>query len=652
MAKHLSETLSRFCGNDTSQFYFTILAVCRMFQGKYPAVPLTLYLTTFFILNIPVALLRLCTTLLQETSTAGLALITCYFIDNLLLVLISLSYKAASPVLAQTAITKEGAQYPCPEQYASWIERTFFTWVEIYTFLSVMYIVSLMLCETIQYTGSLHANRILHRKALNRNLHSPIRFFDTTPLDRIINRFTRDMDTVDQQVTNVSANAMVDFLGTLTVTCVIAYVTPQFLVPGLVISVLFVVIAVVYTRTSRKLNRHEAMTNSPVYSHFAEALNGVTTIRAFGFEEQFNTYYQELLDEHNRPYFYIWVCNRWLSIRVDILSAFFSLFAGLFIVLRRDTIDAGAAGLSLTYSLAFTHHVLWFVRTMAYNENNMNCVERVQEYMALPQEAPAIVKSHRPPAGWPHQGEIQVQNLVMQYASDEPAVIRDISFHVSPRKKIGIVGRTALAVAFFRFMEMTSGKIEIDRVDISKIGVHDLRSNLTIIPQDPVLFIGTVRSNLDPFQEHDDGALWAALKRTHLVSDTTTPDPSSLSSNGATSSNNNNGFGNLDSENSKIIIMDEATASADHATDAKIQAMIRESCYDATLLMIAHRLRTNIDFDRVIVMDHGRIVQLDTPERLIKEEGGVFRTMCRQSGEFELLLELANTAVVAKRPRA
>ncbi|KAG9071035.1 hypothetical protein KI688_008578 [Linnemannia hyalina] len=219
---------------------------------------------------------------------------------------------------------------------------------------------------------------------------------------------------------------------------------------------------------------------------------------------------------------------------------------------------------------------------MAYNENNMNCVERVQEYMAFPQEAPSIVE------------------------------------------------------------------LTIDGADILKIGVHDLRSNLTIMSQDPVLFIGTVWANLDPFEEHDDAALWAALKRVHLVSDITTPDPSS---NSATSINANSAWALL--KNSKINIMDEATASVDHATDAKIQATIRESCYDATLLTISHRLRTIIDFNRVIVMDHGRIVKLDTPERLIREEGGVFRTMCQRSGEFELLLLLlANTAAAAKRPRA
>ncbi|KAF8936590.1 hypothetical protein BGZ47_009416 [Haplosporangium gracile] len=463
-----------------------------------PNISLTPHLATFFILNISIAFSCLRTTILQEISVIKFALVSCYVIDNLLLAFISLSYKTAPPpALTPTDITKGGERHPCPEQCASWIERAFFTWgnpmirlgfhrplaaaevwdfslsdytsavargshasnaaspkakstprlfsliakpmerlpcyLGVYAILSVMYVVSLMLREIIQYTGSLHTSRILHQRALDRILHSPIRFFGTTPLGRIINRFTRDMDTVDQQVINVSANVMVDFLSTLTST--------GFLAPSLVISALVVIITAFYIRTSRELKRHEATTNSPVYSYFAETLNGVTTICAFGFEERFNSCYQELLDKHSRPYFYVWVCNRWLSIRVDVPSTFVSLFAGLFIVLRRDILDAGTAGLSVIYSLAFTQHVLWFVRTLFYNESNMNCVDRVQEYMILPQEAPA-------------NGEIQIQNLVMQYAPDEPAEIRDISFHISPQEKIGIVertgaGKSTLAVAFF-----------------------------------------------------------------------------------------------------------------------------------------------------------------------------------------------------------
>ncbi|OAQ36014.1 P-loop containing nucleoside triphosphate hydrolase protein [Linnemannia elongata AG-77] len=317
-------------------------------------------------------------------------------------------------------------------------------------------IVSLMLRETIQYTGSLHASRILHRKALDRVLHLPIRYPHCHWCDRLC-----DPTVPGPRSGHIGA----------------AYGHCH----------------VLHSHLARELKRHESTTNSPAYSHLAETLNGVTVIRAFG-----------------------------------------------------DTIDASAASLSFTYSLAFADNVLWFIRTWTYNEINMNCVERAQGYMALPQE------------NWLHKGEIQVQNLV------------------------------------------TSGKIEIDGVDISRIGVHGLRSNLTIIPQGPVLFI-----------EHDDTALWAAFKRitSSLTPSLPTPHPPPPT---APSPGQRQlvGLARALLKNSKIIIMDEATSSVNQATDAKIHATIRESCHDATLLTIAHRLKTIIDFDRVIVMDHGSIVQI------------------------------------------
>ncbi|KAF9437497.1 hypothetical protein BGZ76_000493 [Entomortierella beljakovae] len=529
----------------------------------------------------------------------------------------------------------------------------------VYALLSAAYILTIMSRQTIQYKGSLTASRSIQRRLLSRILNSPVRFFDTTPLGRIMNRFTKDIETVDQEVAPIASNLMFDFLGTITVVVVIAFITPQFLIPAFVITILFVIMATLYLRSSRELKRIESITKSPIFSHFGESLSGVATIRAYGQEKRFQRENLELLDEHNRPFFYLWVCNRWLSIRVDILSAFVAFFAGLLIVINRDKLDEGLAGLSLSYSLTFTDHVLWLVRLYSNNEMNMNSVERIREYMDLPQEPPAVIEGCRPPPGWPNNGEIDVENLVMQYSPDDPPVIRDVSFHVNPREKVGIVGRTGagkstLAVAFFRFMEMTAGKITVDGVDISSLGVHDLRSSLTIIPQDPVLFIGTIRSNLDPFDEHDDAALWATLKRVHLISDDGTE---------------SNSFGNLDSEvqengnnfsqgqrqliglarallkQSKIIILDEATASVDHETDARIQATIREEFKESTLLTIAHRLRTIIDFDKVLVMDHGRVVQFDTPWNLIRSEG-IFRGMCQRSGEFDLLVELATSAEV------
>ncbi|GJJ76107.1 hypothetical protein EMPS_08466 [Entomortierella parvispora] len=529
----------------------------------------------------------------------------------------------------------------------------------IYALLSFAYIFTIMCRQAVQYRGSISASRSLHRRLLSQILNSPVRFFDTTPLGRIMNRFTKDIETVDQEVAPIASNLMFDLLGTLTVVIVISVVTPKFLIPAALISILFVIMAILYLRSSRELKRIESVNKSPIFSHFGESLSGVATIRAYGEEKRFQHENLELMDEHNRPFFYLWVCNRWLSIRVDLLSAMVSFFAGLLILLNRENIDAGAAGISLSYSLTFTDHILWLVRLYSNNEMNMNSVERIREYMDLPQEPPAVIEGSRPPPGWPNNGEIEVENLVMQYSPEDPAVIRDVSFHVSPREKIGIVGRTGagkstLAVAFFRFMELTAGKITVDGIDISKLGVHDLRSSLTIIPQDPVLFIGTIRSNLDPFNEHDDAALWATLKRVHLISEDGTEA--------------NNSFGNLDSEvhengnnfsqgqrqliglarallkQSKIIILDEATASVDHETDARIQATIREEFKESTLLTIAHRLRTIIDFDKVLVMDHGQVVQFDRPWNLIREEGGVFRGMCQRSGEFDLLVEMANTA--------
>ncbi|KAF9920021.1 hypothetical protein FBU30_010239 [Linnemannia zychae] len=526
----------------------------------------------------------------------------------------------------------------------------------IYALLSFGYIFTIMCRQMVQYKGSIDASRSIHRRLLSQILNSPVRFFDTTPLGRIMNRFTKDMGTIDEDVAPISSNLMFDFLGTLTVVLVITYVTPKFLFPAFLITIMFIIMANLYLRSSRELKRVESITKSPIFSHFGESLSGVATIRAYGAEKRFQHENLELLDAHNRPFFYLWVCNRWLSIRVDILSALVSFFAGLLIVMNTN-IDPSAAGLSLSYSLTFTDHILWLCRLYSEMEMNMNSVERVREYMDLPQEPPAIIEGCRPPPGWPNNGDITVENLVMQYSPDDPPVIRDVSFHVKPREKIGIVGRTGagkstLAVAFFRFMELTAGKITVDGIDISTLGVHDLRSSLTIIPQDPVLFIGTIRTNLDPFNEHDDAALWATLKRVHLV---------------GSDSTDINSFGNLDSEvqengsnfsqgqrqliglarallkQSKIIILDEATASVDHETDARIQATIREEFKESTLLTIAHRLRTIIDFDKVLVMDHGKVVQFDTPWNLLQEEG-IFKNMCQRSGEFDLLVDMASAA--------
>jgi ABC-type multidrug transport system fused ATPase/permease subunit len=330
------------------------------------------------------------------------------------------------------------------------------------------------------------------------------------------------------------------------------------------------------------------------------------------------------------------------------IGSLVSLFTGLFIGMW--TVEAGLAGLALTYALQFNHCMLWIVRDYGSLEISMNSVERVQEYFSLEQEAEQIVETNRPTASWPQQGTISVQDLEVRYIVDQEPVIKGISFQVKAGERVGIVGRTGsgkstLALTLFRYVEPFSGKVYIDGVDTSSIGLHDLRSKLTIIPQDAVLFAGTIRNNLDPFDEHTDDQMWAALKRSHITENGSSAVISSLdmpvAANGENFSQGQRQLLALARaliRNSKIIVMDEATASVDFDTDSKVQETIRTEFQGATLLCIAHRLRTVIDYDKVLVMDQGVVAEYDTPLKLLQKPEGLFKSMCEQTGEYEALL--------------
>ncbi|ORX88370.1 P-loop containing nucleoside triphosphate hydrolase protein [Basidiobolus meristosporus CBS 931.73] len=528
-------------------------------------------------------------------------------------------------------------------------------YIKIYLFLMGVSVAFILIRYGVQFYGSLKASASIHSKLMSSILHAPVRFFDVTPVGRIMNRFSKDIGCVDQEVSAGASIFLIDIVATFTVVVVISVITPQFLYAVVAIIFVYVIIAKLYLHTSRDLKRLESVTRSPIYTQFGETLTGVSTIRAFGEEKRFLNDGYSKIDVHLRTFIYLWAANRWLSSRVDIAGGFVAFFTALFLL--QEDVDPNLAGLSLNYALNFTDHILWCVRFYSVNEINMSSVERVQEYVAIEQEPPAVIESERPPREWPSKGGISVKNLVMQYAADQPPVIRDISFDVYPGEKIGIVGRTGagkstLAMAFFRFLEPASGTILIDGVDICKLGVQDLRSNLTIIPQDPVLFTGTIRSNLDPFSQRTDEELWMALKRVRLLEsggeagkkieriDLESP----VSENGSNFSQGQRQLLALARallKQSKLIILDEATASVDFETDAKIQKTIRNEFKESTLLCIAHRLRTIIDYDRIIVMDHGKLVEYDMPYNLIQNVDSVFHSMCQKSGEFEVLLEAA-----------
>ena len=570
----------------------------------------------------------------------------------------------------------------------------------VYAVLGIFYILISLIREGYIFWGSLRASKSLHGKLLTAVTRAKMQFFDTTPLGQLMNRFSKDVEAIDQDVSPVAVGVLGCLASLISIVVLISVITPGFLIAGFFISLVYWAIGSFYLRSSRDLKRLESVQRSPIYQQFGETLSGVVTIRAYGDERRFIRDNQIRVDTHNRPFIYLWATNRWLALRVDFAGALVAFFAGVFVILSIDTIDAGSAGLSLTYAVMFTENVLWLVRLYSANEQNMNSVERVKEYMEVEQEAQAIIPDSRPPKNWPSKGAIHFIDYRTRYRADLDPVLRDLTFSIQAGERVGIVGRTgagksSLTLALFRGLEAYGGKITIDDVDIGTIGLQDLREAITIVPQDPTLFTGTVRSNLDPFTLFTDEEIFATLRRVQLIGSPTaesaappsnipsilTPPDSPQDDAEAqddhdtslnrritnTRSENANPFHNLLSpiaesgsnlsqgqrqllclarallKQPRVLIMDEATASIDYATDAKIQDTLRE-VKDSTIVTIAHRLQTIIDYDKVLVLDKGKLEEYDAPWELITKEGGIFRGMCEFSGDFEGLLEGANEA--------
>jgi len=369
----------------------------------------------------------------------------------------------------------------------------------------------------------------------------------------------------------------------------------------------------------------------------------------------------------------MWSLNRWLSIRFNLLSAAMVGVTGVAVLLNKN-ISAAMAGFALAFASSITSDLLFMVRRFVGLEQSMVALERVKEYSILPREGPEFVEP-RPPASWPQKGKLEVQNLVVRYAPDLQDVLHDLTFTVEPGAKIGVLGRTGggkstLALSFFRFVEATEGKILIDGINIADVGLADLRSRLTIIPQDPTILSGTLRSTLDVFNEYEDVEIFEALRRVHLIPSDDGAASSTPESNQALTSVNVNVFRDLDSpvgeggdnfstgekqlicmarailKKSRVLLMDEATASVDYATDELISRTIRKEFADSTILTIAHRLRTIIDYDKVLVLDRGRIVEFDRPQTLLQNESSMFYALCKATGrkEFAELQRIASIA--------
>ncbi|KAI9139943.1 P-loop containing nucleoside triphosphate hydrolase protein [Paraphysoderma sedebokerense] len=586
----------------------------------------------------------------------------------------------AHPYLAPAANSTAGQT---PEHGHPDLDSSVNFYLGVYAAISFATVVANFAQVMYKYYGSLTASSFLHSKTLSRVLRSPVSFFDTTPLGRIVNRFARDMEQVDIGLMHMINNFISIMFGMASEIILVGAVTPAFLIAAPFIGYLYFVICDYYLKTTRELKRFDSVSRSPVYSHFSETLAGVSVIRAYRVEKAFIEKNFQKVDFNHRMLFYQIALNRWLSVRTGFADGLVLLFCGLAIILGMDNLDAGLAGFSLSYALTFSSSAVWLIRVHSQLELFLNAVERIGEYTELESEAPPVLEHCRPPPHWPFKGKIQFENLTIKYADDQPPVLKNVSFEVKSGERIGIVGRTGagkstLTLALFRFLEPTDGTIFVDGIDITKIGLADLRGNLSIIPQDPVCFAGTIRSNLDVFNEYSDAEIWSALKRVQFVSSNNLSESTSTISDAgnegaekiqnAPSKMDSIGTftGNLDTEvtdngnnlsvgqrqllqiarallrRSKVIVLDEATASIDSQSDARIQHTLRtsEEFATSTMLCIAHRIKTIIDFDKVLVLDDGSVKEFDTPYNLITRNSQ-FKTMCEETGDFETLFKMA-----------
>ncbi|EPQ29164.1 uncharacterized protein PFL1_03451 [Pseudozyma flocculosa PF-1] len=528
---------------------------------------------------------------------------------------------------------------------------------------------------------SFYACRRLHGEAISRVMFAPMAWLDVTPIGRIMNRFSKDVDVVDNQLADairMAANTMASVVGAV---ILITILTHYFIIAVAVVLVFYFFGALFYRSSAREVKRLDALLRSSLYSHFSETLSGLATIRAY---RETNTFIREnikRMDIENRAYLTSAANQRWLGVRLDLLGALLVLIVAILTTASSNPLTGGNSGVALTYMMTVSQAFAWMTRQVAEVENDTASVERLLHYAeSLDQEAAQVREDNPVRDSWPETGSIAFNNVWLSYRPGLPSVLKGISFKVGDGEKVGIVGRTgagksSLLTALLRLVELSEGSIVIDGVDVSQIGLQDLRRRLAILPQEPLLFSGTLRSNLDPFNQYDDARLNDALKRAYLVSDDTTGQqtPAALPIGEASDDGSGSAVAtttpasgadtpkartsriNLDTiieeeggnlsvgqrslvslaralvKNSQIILLDEATASVDLETDAKIQTTIREEFANRTILCIAHRLRTILAYDRIAVFDQGQLAEYDSPLALFDRPDGIFRGMCERS---------------------
>ncbi|XP_021826993.1 ABC transporter C family member 10-like isoform X2 [Prunus avium] len=487
----------------------------------------------------------------------------------------------------------------------------------------------------------LEASKSLFSQLLNSLFRAPTSFYDSTPLGRILSRVSSDLSIVDLDIPFNLVFACGAAINASSNLVVLAVVSWQVLLVCIPMVYLAIHLQKYYFSTAKELMRINGTTKSFVANHLAESVSGAITIRAFNEEERFLVKNFDIIDTNASPFFHSFSANEWFIQRLEIISAAVLASAALCMsVLPPGTFSSGFIGMTLSYGLSLNISLMYSIQNQCTIANYIISVERLNQYTHIPSEAPEIVEGNRPPANWPDIGKVEIQNLQIRYRTDTPLVLRGISCIFEGGHKIGIVGRTGsgkstLIGALFRLVEPAGGKIIVDGIDISTIGLHDLRSRFGIIPQDPTLFNGTVRYNLDPLSQRSGQEIWEVLGKCQLrdaVQEKGGLDSSVVDDGSNWSMGQRQLFclGRALLRRSRVLVLDEATASIDNATDMILQKTIRTEFADCTVITIAHRIPTVMDCTMVLAISDGQIVEYDEPMKLMKREGSLFGQLVKE----------------------
>ncbi|XP_059662412.1 ABC transporter C family member 3-like [Cornus florida] len=510
------------------------------------------------------------------------------------------------------------------------------TLIIVYVSLAIGSSFCVLMRSLLLFTAGYKTAVVLFNKMHLCILRAPMSFFDATPSGRILNRVSTDQSTVDLNIPfqiGKFAFAMIQLLGIIAVMSQVAWQVFIVFIPVLAVCVW---LQQYYIPSARELARLIGVCKAPVIQHFAETLSGSTTIRSFDQELRFQDTSMKLIDGNSRPNFHSAGTMEWLRFRVDMLSCIVFVFSLVFLIsMPEGAIDPSIAGLAVTYGLNLNVLQTWVIWNLCNMENKIISVERILQYTSIPSEPPLVIEASRPDRNWPSLGAVDIQDLQVRYAPHLPIVLRGLTCTFHGGMKTGIVGRTGsgkstLIQTLFRIVEPTAGQILIDSINISSIGLHDLRSRLSIIPQDPTMFEGTIRSNLDPLEEYTDEQIWEALDKCQLGDEVRKKEGKLDSAVGENGENWSMGerqlvcLGRVLLKKSKVLVLDEATASVDTATDNLIQQTLRQHFTDCTVITIAHRITSVLDSDMVLLLNSGVIEEYDSPTKLLDNKSSSF----------------------------